>query len=158
MRNIIVGIDPGTTVGYAIIDKNKKLIKTDSLKNISINDVIEIIRKYGNVVLVGCDKSKVPKFIEKFAIKFNARVVKPKNDLTIDEKRKLSDNFRYRNKHEMDAIASAVFAYNKTKEFFDSVRRFVKKEKAFDYEDKIIEIVLRKGITIKRAYNSIQET
>jgi len=159
MENLIIGIDPGTTVGYAVLNINKKLKEIGSLKNIGVNELIERISKKGNVVLVGCDKKKIPKFIIKFAVKFSARIVKPKHDLTVNEKRKLCNNFKYKNKHEMDALASALFAYNITKDLFDSVKRFINEnQKEMKIKDKIIEIVLRKGITIKRAYSIIQET
>ena len=88
---IIVGIDPGTTIGYAILDMsetrsvsehaqehlvldmNKNLITTGSSKQLDLNSLLSTITLYGKVIAIGTDKKKTPSLIEKFAAKTGAK-------------------------------------------------------------------------------------
>jgi predicted RNase H-like nuclease (RuvC/YqgF family) len=87
MKSIIIGIDPGTTTAFCIIDFYKNIIKKDSSKRFNLKNLIRETTKAGNPVIVGCDKEKVPDFVEKFRRKFNARIYCPKKDLTQKEKK-----------------------------------------------------------------------
>ncbi len=108
---LIVGIDPGTTVGYAMLDVEGRLLVTDSAKEISIGDLISKVIEKGKPILVGCDKKKTPQFVDKFKTKVGAKVVSPKEDMKYKEKRNMTKLFPFKNKHQMDAIASALYAW-----------------------------------------------
>jgi len=49
-KNIIVGYDPGTTVGIAILDTDGKLIEVFSQKNFSKDEVIKHISAFGRPI------------------------------------------------------------------------------------------------------------
>ncbi|MGZ7095706.1 MAG: DUF460 domain-containing protein, partial [Methanobacterium sp.] len=52
---IIVGFDPGLTVGIAILDLNGNVISSKSFKEISRSEIIKHIISYGKAVLVATD-------------------------------------------------------------------------------------------------------
>ncbi len=153
---LIVGIDPGTTIGFAVLDIEGNLLHLDSSKQLDLNSLISETIKLGKVVLVGTDKLKVPHLIEAFATKLGAKVVSPKEDLMVDEKRKMINNFRFDNEHQGDALASALFAYKETRALLDKIDFFVKENKKYYIIDKIKELVITKRISIKSAVSIIE--
>jgi predicted RNase H-like nuclease (RuvC/YqgF family) len=142
---IIVGIDPGTTLGFAVIDTTGAVVKVGSAKELSLSTLIHILTDYGRIVAVGCDKSNVPSFVERFATKTGSKVIAPKTDLMVSEKRELAGPTKVQDSHQMDALASAFFALRKLKALIRKVRLVVKKEKKEDIHFKILDLVIRKG-------------
>ncbi|MHA1229381.1 MAG: DUF460 domain-containing protein [Candidatus Helarchaeota archaeon] len=130
-KNLIIGIDPGISIGVAILDLNGKIISVFSRKQMSRNDLRRIIyTKYGIPVVVGTDVVSIPRFIEKFANSSQAIIYHPKRVLKISEKNELVEqylknqgtNIKIENTHERDALVSAIKAY----QFFE--KRFKKAE------------------------------
>ncbi len=76
----------------------------------------EIIRR-GIPLIVSCDTNPPPRMTEKIASAFSSRLVVPEETLKLSEKTKLTKRFSeeklFRNMHERDALASAIFAYKK---------------------------------------------
>ena len=108
---LIVGIDPGTTVGYAFLDITGKLVAAGSGKDIALPALIEAARMRGKPLVVGTDKRQVPHLISAFAAKFGARVVAPPEDIAVAAKREMAASAPLQNAHERDALAAARFAY-----------------------------------------------
>jgi len=54
-RGIIVGFDPGLTVGIAILDLNGVLISLESYKEIKKSEIVSHIIAYGRTVLLATD-------------------------------------------------------------------------------------------------------
>ncbi|MFW6450568.1 MAG: DUF460 domain-containing protein, partial [Nanoarchaeota archaeon] len=52
LKSIIVGIDPGTTIGYACLSLDGMVLKTYSSKELDIASVIHNISKIGLPVIV----------------------------------------------------------------------------------------------------------
>ena len=153
MEFIIIGLDPGSTVGYAILDLNGNLVDINSFKG-SLDKTVELVTKKGKIVIVGTDVSHIPKFIEKFSAKISARVIKPEKDLGYLQKRKITKEFlknknlKVKNKHEMDALASAIFAYKNFKGLFNKIDNEIKNE---EISSKVKKLVLVEQIPIKKA-------
>ena len=154
---LIVGIDPGTTIGYAAIDIDGRLISLNSSKELDLNLLISQIIGLGRVVLVGTDKGKTPGFVDAFATKLGAKIVTPKADLKVGEKRAMTHNFDFANEHQGDALASALLAYKSTKPLLDKIDFFVQENKMQDIKDEIKELVILKGISIKSAVDVIMK-
>ena len=57
---LIVGIDPGTTIGYAALDLQRNLVVSGSKKNMSFDELLAKLHSYGTIVHLGTDKKKVP--------------------------------------------------------------------------------------------------
>jgi len=55
---LILGIDPGTTLGYAALDINGNIIEISSSKLLNLNSLISKINNLGTSIIVGCDKKK----------------------------------------------------------------------------------------------------
>lgn len=154
---IIVGIDPGTTTAFSILDVNGNLLKIASYKNLGLSALISIVMPYGNIMLVGTDKRHCPKFIENFAVKTGARIITPKQDLLVSEKKKLINKIKTKNSHELDSLASAIFAYNEFYPLFKKIDIFLKKNNKVYLSNKIKKIVLTKGLSIRDSLKLVEK-
>ena len=110
---LIIGIDPGTTLGYSIIDLEGNILEINSEKELSINTLISRIINYGKPIAIGCDVCPAPKAVETVATKFGAKLIEPDKDLLVKEKDELTSEFKkdYSNAHQKDSLASALYAH-----------------------------------------------
>lgn len=154
---LIVGIDPGTTTGYAVLDIDGNFISANSSKLLDLNRIISEIVNLGKVVIVGTDKFKVPGLVDAFAAKFGAKIASPKYDLTVNEKRMMTNNFSFKDDHQSDALASALFAYKETKPLLDKIDNFSEENKKQNIKNRIKELVIIKKLSIKNAVAIIEK-
>lgn len=154
---LIAGIDPGTTTAYALLDVSGNVMEVHSAKELSVDSLIAKAAFLGIPVCVGCDKAKVPAFVDKFAVQVGAKLFSPSEDIRIDEKRKLTKGRDFSNNHEMDALASAIFAYNRVEGLFRRVDKFLEGKKKKEFSDKVKELVVKKGISISGALDLLAE-
>ena len=154
---LIVGIDPGVTLGYAVIDIEGNLMRLRSSKQLDLNSVISETTALGRVVLVGTDKAKIPSLIEAFAAKVGARIVSPQEDIKVEEKKSMTRDFDLSDEHQRDALASALFAYKSTKSLLDKINRFIDEYKKYGIKNKIKELVITKKISIRAAASLIEK-
>lgn len=154
---IIIGIDPGITTAYSVLDIEGRLMKANSSKNLDLNQLISEIIKIGKVILVGTDKSKIPNLVYMFATKIGARIAAPSEDLKVDEKRKMVLGFNVGDDHQADALAAALYAYKASKPLLDKIDSYAKDCKKAEVKDRIKELVITKKISIKSAAAIIEE-
>lgn len=155
---IIVGIDPGTTVGYAILDLNGRLIQVDSAKEFDLSTLISKIIYHGRVLAVGTDKQRTPSFVNDFAVKTGAVIISPKEDIKVEEKENIAKEFEFKGDHQKDALASAIFAYKRLKHLLNKIEDFLNNNKKLNLKNRIIEIVVKNnGISIKAALDLIEK-
>ena len=118
---MIAGIDPGTTSALAILDTDGNLLSVYSRKNLTRADISKHITRFGRPVIISADRNPAPAAVEKLASTFSSRLVVPEENLSRREKNRLAKEFLKRdenlklNKHERDALASAMHAYNSVK-------------------------------------------
>ena len=86
---LVVGIDPGTTTAYAVLDLNGNVVSLKSAKNLGINALLAEIIQLGKIVAIGTDKAKIPSLVEDFSAKTGARIIYPKEDLKGEEKKSI---------------------------------------------------------------------
>jgi len=110
-KQLIVGIDPGTTVGLAFLDIDGHVLKVKSARNLAIDGIITEIAAVGKAAIVATDKAVVPPMTNKLASILGARLFTPDSDLLVEKKRELAARSKTKNDHERDALASAVYAY-----------------------------------------------
>ena len=122
-RYIIVGIDPGTTTGVAILDLNGNLIELSSSRTRTPAELIETIAEAGRPLIVASDVKPVPSGVDKIKRAFNAILHEPQESLAVDIKIALTKSFEYRNDHERDALAAALDAYNSHKAKFKQIEK-----------------------------------
>lgn len=118
----IAGIDPGTTSSFALIGLDRRLIKADSRKDFSADEMIAEITKEHDIILVSCDKARPPSFAERVATKVGARLVYPAEDLKVAYKKELASSVQLRNDHERDAFASAAYCYKEYAGLFSRIK------------------------------------
>ena len=116
--HLIVGIDPGTTTGVAVLNFNGKLIDLSSSKDMGIDEVIKYITRFGIASVIACDVSPAPQFVNKLSAKTGAVVFKPHISLSIKEKNESTKNFMVKDSHQRDSLASALNAFNNFKNKF----------------------------------------
>jgi len=159
MRNhlLIVGIDPGTTVGYAILDMQGKLLLTCSGKELDLAKLLQNISAHGKPLLIGCDKHKIPGLVESFAAKFSAVIASPEHDLLVEGKKAMTSAFSFANHHEMDALASALFAWRKYQQLLEKIQHKLDGEKKELLCAPVTELVVKHGLSIKAAIAVLEQ-
>ncbi|MEM4245203.1 MAG: DUF460 domain-containing protein [Candidatus Nanoarchaeia archaeon] len=144
-RLLIAGIDPGTTLGYALLDLQGNVVKINSSKQLEMSSLILEMIKEGRVIIVGTDKGKTPKFVEKLASKIGAKIIKPEEDIKSEEKRELTKGYDFSNEHERDALASAIFAFKRVRSLVRKVDEYAKEHDKERISEQIKEELLKNG-------------
>ncbi|MFX0061167.1 MAG: DUF460 domain-containing protein [Candidatus Hermodarchaeota archaeon] len=119
IRNLIVGIDPGTTTGIAILDLNGHVLTTTSRREFSTAAILRFILEHGKAVVIASDvREPVPKTVEKLAKITVSVLISPRNPQTSQvEKRTFIAEYIHlcRDSHSRDALFAALKAYNSVK-------------------------------------------
>lgn len=144
---MIAGLDPGMTVGWAVLDRKGNLIRKGSSRGFGGSDVIRALVGASRIVVVGSDKAKTPSLVQDVAAKMGAKSLCPQKDLSVDEKRELVSE-RVENAHERDAIACARFAWRKVAPLIRRVEKAVPDELV----ERVFELVIKEGISIQAAH------
>ncbi len=155
MQPLIIGLDPGTTTAYAILDSNRDIIKVASRRNIKLSTIIRDIIRYGKPLLVGTDKEKIPRLVKKFSLATGAKIVGPFEDRTVKEKR-LSATIKTKNEHETDALACAFYAYDKYGNTFRKIKNNLIKNNKIELLDYVMAMVLLEDINIYKAVKILE--
>ena len=125
--NLIVGVDPGATVGIAMIDLDGNVVKLFSQKELSQNGVIRFIEESGKPLVIASDVTSLPSSISKIARAFDAATFSPKDNILQSEKIEMTKNFDIKNDHERDALVAALLAYNYFYVKINKARKIAKK-------------------------------
>ncbi len=118
---LIVGLDPGTTLAYALLNLNGAILSVKSSKQISMNALPLEITKLGRPVVVASDVYPAPNSVKKFATAFGAKLISPEENMTIKEKNYITRDYKLDNKHEKDALASAIFAFKRIRGMLNKI-------------------------------------
>lgn len=155
-KPVIVGIDPGTTLGLCILDCNGKILRLVSGKHRDFGGVISEIMDAGTPIAVGTDKKFVPEFIAKVAAKTGARAISPKEDAKVEEKREITGHSNLGNDHKRDALASAKFAYRSLSPLLKKISIYCERNGKENIKDKVATLVVKKNISINDAIGIIE--
>ena len=110
-KHIVVGIDPGATIGVAILSLSGEKLATGSFSGGGISEAIRFIERHGTPSLVACDVSPPPDFALRLASYFSCRLHSPAHNIREEDKRLIARGAGVENNHERDAYTAAVFAY-----------------------------------------------
>jgi len=154
----IVGIDPGTTTGIAILDMktDSGFCKTFSKKGATLSELCDYISENGTPVIIACDVKKPPSLVKKTAAVFDAVLSKPRRTIRIAEKRRLV-NRSIRNRHEMDALAAALLAKRKFSILFRKVESIMKRRNLQCSDDVKELLIKRKAGNINQAVQLLKK-
>jgi predicted RNase H-like nuclease (RuvC/YqgF family) len=119
----IVGIDPGTTVGIAILSLDGELLYLKSFRGIAPDEVVRLIAEYGKPAVIASDVSPMPGSVEKIRRSFNAVPASPGIEVSAEEKIALGKTFGYSNDHERDALTAALLTYRSYKNIFTRIEK-----------------------------------
>jgi len=153
---LIVGIDPGTTTAYAVLDLSGNVISIKSARNLGINALLAEVMQLGKIVVIGTDKAKIPSLVEDFSAKTGARIIYPKDDLKVEEKKGMVKEFKTENEHQDDALASSLFAFKQIKGILERIDSYARENNKEGIKDNIIDLVLTKEVSIREAADIIE--
>jgi len=154
-KYVIVGVDPGTTVGLSVLDLEGNALTIISKRSFSMSDVKEEIRKYGYPLIFASDVHPPSGFIEKLSTSFDSILYVPPLSIPVREKNELSKDYEVSNAHERDALSAALKAYLHYKNKFTQIKSKIPPELSH-YSSRIIGEVIR-GMPIKDAFDKIKE-
>lgn len=118
---LIVGLDPGTTVGIGILNFKGQVVSMYSSKNMSVNGVINYINQFGNAAIIASDVDHIPNFVYKVATSYDAKIHIPEKNLSVEEKVFLTRNIKYNDTHQRDSLSAAIYAYKNYKNLFNKI-------------------------------------
>lgn len=120
MKPLILGIDPGTTSAVAAVNLEGELEFVESRREFPVEEMIRFVMDRGRPVVVSSDKEKTPDTVKDFASSLGLELFEPGRDLEADRKDRLGDGD---NSHEIDASASAFYAYNNLERSIQKIER-----------------------------------
>ena len=129
LRRLIVGIDPGLTIGLSIMDLNGKILKISSYREASRGQIIREITNYGKPSLICVDVYPYPAYVEKISAVLNSRLYTPRSVMTVSEKNEISrklamqQGVNVKNAHQRDSLASAYKGYAKFRSEFEKIEK-----------------------------------
>lgn len=152
-RYTIVGLDPGTTMGIAMIDLKGKPVEVFSAKNYSISDAIARIAARGRPLIVASDVTPTPAMVKKISSVFASPVHDLDESLSTNEKIALTkgEDYEYKNAHERDALAACINAFKHYKRKFTQVQK--KTPSGVNVEE--VKALVVKGVSISAAINQL---
>lgn len=122
---VIVGVDPGTTVGVAVLGLDGRLLHLESVRAQSPAELISVISSLGIPVLVATDKAEMPAGVEKIRRVFGAVGWTPKKDILVKEKYVADEGYSFADDHQRDSLAAALMAYRSYLPKFENIGKRV---------------------------------
>lgn len=148
----IVGLDPGTTVGIAILSLDGDLLYLKSFRGIAPDEVVKLIAEYGKPAVIASDVTPMPGSVEKIRRSFNAVPASPGIEVSAEEKISLGKQFGYSNDHERDALTAAILTYRSYKNIFTRIEK--KAPEGLDLE--LVKLHVIRGDSIEAAIEKVK--
>jgi predicted RNase H-like nuclease (RuvC/YqgF family) len=128
------------------------LLATKSKKNFQHSEISKHIYSHGLPMIMASDKYPLPKTIERISAAFPSKLMWPRQSLTRLEKIEMTQSFiedkkPWSNKHERDALAAAIFAFNKIEPLLKRIQKKAEGESA----DYVAMSTILKGISIDQS-------
>jgi len=131
---LIVGVDPGTTLGLAALDLEGHLLMLTSGRNLSRNDVVNILLGIGVPVLMASDRVIAPHLVSELASSLGIRTFLPSQEVAAQEKKRVVEEASSRfetyavDEHQTAALYAALKAHAHFKNLFQEVEDAVQDE------------------------------
>ena len=119
MSYLIIGVDPGHTIGLAALDLSGRPVRTAHIQQEGFGAALAELESWGTPSLIASDVRPAPELVLKLASAFNAALFVPERPWREDDKRAVAaqmlDQFGLivQNVHERDALAAAVQAWRR---------------------------------------------
>jgi len=163
LKRLIVGIDPGLTIGLSIMDLNGRILKISSYREASRGQIIREITNYGKPSLICVDVYPYPAYVEKISAVLNSRLYTPRSVMTVSEKNEISrklamqQGVNVKNSHQRDSLASAYKGYAKFRSEFEKIERNYRDVYDKSLRDEIKNLLV-KGKTLADAIEEINQS
>ncbi len=160
LRSIIVGFDSGLTSALAILTIQGNLIFLKSFRSIDKGILINEILKRGRPILLATDKKETPKGVKELASSLGCKILRPKRDLTREEKEELvkEKGFEVEDDHQLDALASALFAFRKIRRKILIIESYLRKRNGLELLDEVVYHLFRsRGINVDLILKKLSE-
>lgn len=142
----IVGFDPGTTAGLAVLNLNGEVLLLKSLRHWSKSSIIMEMVSTGTPVLIATDKSEPPKAVKELAQSLNLTIFQIEKEESLEDKKKMVEEYAFKkglkieDEHQASALYAALKAFNSFKNEFMNIELNVVK-KIEDFKNILIEEV-----------------
>lgn len=150
---VILGIDPGMSVGIAVLDLDGNPLLVHSFKNPDRESIIEKVLELGKPIIVAVDVAKPPDYAKKIATILNAQLYSPEEDMNVDEKQKLVREYESRygietpDTHSRDALASALKALKYIKPKIEEIESKIKGIIGVSRDEILVEVLKGKALS-----------
>ena len=146
MGYLIVGIDPGKTVGVVCLDLKGSVVSSAHYSDESLESIIGRISRVGTPIIVAGDRAKPSAFVRRINASFRARIFSPKKELSTISKREIGRAVSIPNVHERDAYSAAIAAYHTYYNKFRHIERIKKADASRDVDRIKREVVLKRSV------------
>jgi len=153
---LIVGIDPGVTLGLALLDLSGRPVLLSSYKEFDRTEIISVVERSGVPVLMATDVRSVPEAVKKLAAAFNVPIFSPPQDLSTMEKHEIAQSYAAKygvkipDTHVRDALAAAVKAYRSVEQKLAQAESYLSRI-GLDLSKDMIKVAIIRGKTIAEA-------
>lgn len=144
-KYLIVGVDPGHTIGVCALDFEGNVLDCASLENAGIEKTVSYLQSLGTPSVIATDVRPAPQFAQRLASYFNVRLFVPRNSFCEDFKRSLlkkeeakANKKLAKNNHERDAFAAAVMGWRDNQNLIRSTM-----SQNIDQKEKITHLMLQ---------------
>ena len=117
-EHIIVGVDPGHTIGLCALDLEGRPLHLFSIENGGLAKAVSTIESWGTPSIIACDVFPASDFVLKLASYFNVKLFTPGKDVREEFKRDILKHEEEKagrrlasNNHERDSLSAAVMAW-----------------------------------------------
>lgn len=155
---MIVGLDPGTNVGIAILDVRGRVLSIFSKRGMKRGDIINYILGFGRPLIIASDVTPPPRSVEKIASSFGSKLYYPEFSLMNTKKfsvvrehaEELYDG------HQRDALAAALKAWKKYRSMLSRVdETLASMGRQEIFEDVVKKLLIGNEVGIMNAVNDI---
>ena len=117
MLYLIIGVDPGHTIGLAALDLEGRPLKVAHIQQGGFEAALAMLESWGTPSLIASDVRPAPELVLKLASAFNAALFVPAQPWREEDKKKAvrevfeRSSFPVENVHQRDALSAAVQAW-----------------------------------------------
>jgi uncharacterized protein len=145
----IVGIDPGTTTAFAVLDLKGQVISIASSRSWGFSELVGLLIELGHPIIIATDKNPTPGTVDRIKRAFNAILHTPISSLSVEQKLRDTKPYAYSNEHERDALAAAIDAVRSVKNKLENVEKKAPPEVGLDE----LQMLVLRGHTVDSAIN-----
>lgn len=149
----IVGVDPGTTTAFAVLDLSGHVVDVASSRSWGFSELVGLLIESGHPLIIATDKNPTPATVERIKRAFSAILYTPPSSLSVEQKLRDTKLYDYANEHERDALAAAIDAARSIKNKLENVER----KTPPDFEVDELQMLVLRGHTFDSAVSLLKK-